>query len=228
MMRALVFVRRSGAKGAGHVGWAFDCGDGTFSVGSIENPRHSLRTLPQQMGFWAVRTADPLAPMRQRAYTEYKLLEIEPASPGFAWRVVMWLSERPYEVFLHNCMDATYDVLRAYGVPDLPVPAHHWEPNHWFNYVPGTSIALQPSGAADSGHLLPQPAPSPNHVQVSGLAHLQSAQPPWRSANTDEWHALQQAMAAAPPMPGQLAKPAYRSKGVVAALRRLLGMHPSA
>jgi len=225
-MRAIVFVRRSGAKGAGHVGWAFDCGDGTFGVGSIENPRHSLRTLPQQMGFWSVRTDNPFVPMRQRAYTEYKLLAIEPAEPGFAWQVVAWLSHQPYEVFYHNCMNATYDVLRAFGVAHLPAPAHHWEPNHWFDHVPGPAIALEPGGAAASAPVRPSPVLSRKHLPIGDLDSIQPATPPWRTANTREWRALQQAMAAAPPMPGRAAKPARRAGVMVAALRRLLGIQP--
>ena len=69
-MCAVVFVRRTGARGLGHVGWAFECGDGTFDAGSVENPRHSLRTSPHDMGFWTIRTHDPIKPMRKRRYTE--------------------------------------------------------------------------------------------------------------------------------------------------------------
>jgi hypothetical protein len=176
------------------------------------------------MGFWAVRTADPISPMRQRAYTDYKLLEIEPASPVFAWRVVAWLSHQPYEVFYHNCMNATYDVLRAFGAADLPAPAHHWEPNHWFNHVPGPAVALDAGGAAASIPLFPQPAHASEQPWHRGVGQLQPAVPPWRAANTREWRALQRAMAAAPPMPGRAAAPARRAKGMVAALWRLLGI----
>lgn len=205
-MRAVVFVRRTGAKGAGHVGWAFECGDGTFNVGSIENPRHSLRTRPSQMGFWAERIADPIAPMRSRAYTHFKLIDVAPANPGFAGQVVAWLGRRPYDLFGHNCMNATYDVLRAFGLKGLPAPAHHWEPNHWFNHVRGCEYGIGAhdvildlhSGARD---IDVDPVSDAASIRSAPFQALIPAQPRWRIPHTPEWHALQREMAAAPPMP---------------------------
>src|SRR5690349_1767561 len=68
LAKAVVFLRRSGADGIGHVGWAFDNADGTFTTGSIENPRHTFYTNPHDMGFWVVRVRDPISPMRARRY----------------------------------------------------------------------------------------------------------------------------------------------------------------
>ena len=45
-------------------------------------------------------------------------------------------------------MDDAYDVLRAYGAQQLPVPAHHWEPNHWFNQVQGVHYRIAEDGVA--------------------------------------------------------------------------------
>src|SRR5437773_10781009 len=89
--KAVVFLRRSGADGIGHVGWAFDNGDGTFTAGSIENPHHSLHTNRRKMGFWAVRARDPIVPMRDRRYHEFKVIDLAQGDQNAAIRVVKWV-----------------------------------------------------------------------------------------------------------------------------------------
>jgi hypothetical protein len=199
--KAVVFLRRSGADGIGHVGWAFDNGDGTFTAGSIENPHHSLHTNPHAMGFWIVRAHDPIIPMRERRYNEFKVIDLGQGDLNAAIRVVKWVSRQPYEIIGHNCMNATYDVLRAYGVDRLPVPAHHWEPNHWFDRVQGRhykidvdDVQLESNmGAATSG---------PVQTDVESLfsdssSTIEPLQPAWRTANTPAWREFEAARAAA-------------------------------
>ncbi len=127
---AAVFVRRSGAHGAGHVGWCFAYGDDAFNAGSVENPQGTLFASPEDAGFWAVRIRDPLSPMRLRGYDEFKTFKLKQGRPFDALRIVLWVRRQGYDVFGRNCMDATYDILRTFGVQDLPVPARYWEPNH--------------------------------------------------------------------------------------------------
>ena len=227
MMRALVFVRRTGADGAGHVGWAFDCGDGTFNVGSIENPHHSLRTQPARMGFWAIEGRDPIEPMRQRAYTHFKLIEVDDSRPTFARQVVAWLGARPYDMFGHNCMNATYDVLRAYGVAPLPAPAHHWEPNHWFDHIQGREYRIDSQNVIAEGQIgkrsvdlfaLPDAASLSDELP----SDITPAQPSWRTPETPEWHALQRDMAAALAMP-PTARRQHRSQGLLSYIWHWLG-----
>jgi hypothetical protein len=205
-MRAAVFVRRSGADGVGHVGWAFEGADGTFCTGSIENPGHTLISSPRDMGFWALRTLDPIAPMRGRRYTDFKLITLDDPQPLVAWRVVAWVSRHSYDVFGHNCMNATYDVLRSYGVPRLPAPAHHWEPNHWFNHVDGRvyridddAVQLATSGARNTP--VGPELPDLNVLLAELPAVLPAVVPAWRIADTPDWHALQAELAAMPPPP---------------------------
>jgi hypothetical protein len=203
---AVVFVRRSGADGIGHVGWAFGCGDQTFNAGSVENPHHTLHTQPQKMGFWTIRTRDPIAPMREHAYNEFKVIELAHADPGYAWRVVAWASRKPYDVFGRNCMDVTYDVLRAYGVPHLPVPAHHWEPNHWFDRVQGRHYEIDADGVGLEAGGPKQTPPGPDLPDLDSLltgppVGIEPTVPSWRTPNTSEWFELQAAIAAAPAMP---------------------------
>jgi hypothetical protein len=225
----VVFVRRSGADGVGHVGWAFDGGDGTFNTGSEENPRHTLRTRPQQMGFWMIRTRDPIEPMRERAYAELKVIDLAEGDPAYAWQVVAWLSHRPYDVFGHNCLNMTYDVLRAYGVPNLPAPAHHWEPNHWFDRVAGRHYQIDADDVAleaDTGGRAPTGLQLPDcDSLISGqLVGITPAIPAWRIADTPEWNELQAAISAAPMMPATAGQPQVSHyHGIMRWIRGLLG-----
>jgi hypothetical protein len=201
--KAVVFLRRSGADGIGHVGWAFDNSDGTFTAGSIENPRHSLHTNPRKMGFWAVRTRDPIDPMRDRRYNEFKVIDLGQGDQNDAIRVVKWVSRQPYEIVGHNCMNATYDVLRAYGVDRLPVPAHHWEPNHWFDRVQGQHYQIDATDVQIESDTHAAASSGPAQADVESLFaddsdSIEPLQPAWRTANTSAWREFQSALADAP------------------------------
>ena len=222
-MRAVVFVRRTGARGLGHVGWAFDCADGSFNVGSVENPLHHLRTQPRDDGFWALRPRDPIQPMRLRRYTDFKVIPIEHADVARAWRTVAWVSSRPYDVIGHNCMDATYDVLRAYGLEDLPIPADHWEPNHWFDHVCGAEyqiddgdVLAEPPGESQSNMALPDH----ESLIINAPAGFTPEMPAWRTLQHPEWQRFQHARRAA--LPTLAGKPQH---GIAARLVEFLERH---
>ncbi len=121
-MRAGAFVRRSGAAGLGHVGWTFQYPDGSFCDGAVENPAGTPMSPPGQTGFWTQTVVDPDPPMKLRAYDAFKLFEIPTGNPDQADKTVAWIGLQPYLVIFRNCMDDTYDVLRSYGIPDLPMP----------------------------------------------------------------------------------------------------------
>ncbi len=198
--KAVVFLRRSGADGIGHVGWAFDNGDGTFTTGSIENPRHSLRTDPRAMDFWAVRARDPIIPMRERRYNEFKVIDLSQGDLNDAIHVVKWVSRQPYDVIGHNCMNATYDVLRAFGVDRLPVPSHHWEPNHWFDRVQGQHYQIDADGVQlESGTQASSHAPAQADLErlfTDDTDSIEPLQPAWRTENTTAQREFQSALAA--------------------------------
>lgn len=204
--KAVVFLRRSGADGIGHVGWAFDNGDGTFTTGSIENPHHSLYTNPRAMGFWAVRARDPSIPMRERRYNEFKVIDLHQSNLNNALGVVKWVSRQPYELIGHNCMNATYDVLRAFGVDRLPVPSHHWEPNHWFDHVQGQYYRIDADDVQLESDMRAAAVIGPAQADVESLFiadrdTIMPLQPAWRTENTPAWREFHSALAAAPYAP---------------------------
>ncbi|MEZ4861629.1 MAG: hypothetical protein R3C14_09990 [Caldilineaceae bacterium] len=185
LYQALVFVRRNAAYGIGHVGWAFTLSEGIFNAGAVENHHGGLITPSSRMGFWMLHTYDPTAPMRKRRYTEFKVIQLEEADPATAEGVARWVGAQAYEFIGRNCMDDTYDVLRTYGVKNLPPPATHWEPNYWFDAIAGDHFSIKDKGFIRH----PTVDTPPVHVM-----------PAWRQANAPESEALQMSIHATPPM----------------------------
>ncbi|HET8844112.1 MAG TPA: hypothetical protein VFN35_21780, partial [Ktedonobacteraceae bacterium] len=142
--RAIIFVRRSGAAGLGHIGWAFEWKNGWFNTGSVENRGFHAFARPELSDFWTAHTTNPLASMQKfgKDYDEYKLFFVKQPHPRAAWRVVVWTSRLSYWVIRRNCVDSTYDILRTYGITNLPDPATHYAPNDWYDSLQGPSYAL--------------------------------------------------------------------------------------
>jgi len=132
-MRACIFLRRSGAMGLGHVGWAFEKEDGIFYAGAVENPSGSPVAHPDDIGFWSVKTKDPVGHMRKRAYDTYKIIGLRKGNHVRAWSKVLQVKKSWYTLLFGNCMDDTYNVLKEYGVPSMPLPGVSVTPNNWYD-----------------------------------------------------------------------------------------------
>jgi uncharacterized membrane protein HdeD (DUF308 family) len=143
-LRAVAFVRRSGANGLGHTGWAFEWPNGWFNAGSVENPSGAPFAPVEKMGMWTAHTLEPVATMIRQAtpYDEFKLLFVDEPRCIEAWRAAVWVSRTPYSVQRRNCADATYDVLRTYGAEALPDTAQKSIPNEWYDAIPGPSYRI--------------------------------------------------------------------------------------
>jgi len=107
--RAVVFVRRLGANGLGHIGWAFEWNNGWFNTGSVENKTNKAFVKPEEMGFWTAHTLDPIETMRRQnsTYDEYRLFYIAQPRPKEAWKTAIWESRQPYYALRHNCSHHT-------------------------------------------------------------------------------------------------------------------------
>ena len=140
--RAVVFVRRTGANGLGHISWAFEWQNGWFNAGSVENTAAKPMAKPEEMEFWSVHTLDPVAAMQKQKYPydEYKIFYVSNPNPKEAWKTVVWESREPYSILHHNCNDVAYDVLRAYGVVELLDPATEHIPTDWYDALSGQSF----------------------------------------------------------------------------------------
>ncbi len=193
-LRALVFVRRSGANGLGHVAWAFEWPNGWFNAGSVENPSGAPFAPVEKMGGWMAHTRDLTATMIRQIvpYDEFKVLFVE--NPRFiaAWRTAVWVSRMPYSAQRRNCVDSVYDVLRAYGVESLRDPAQRSIPYEWYDAIPGPSyriadhpeIPVRWSRVSDFFERRLRDIP----LVISPRAH--ASEPAWRAMGGRAWHEL--------------------------------------
>lgn len=181
-MQAMIFLRRNAAFGLGHVGWAFQYNDGSYSEGAVENPSGGPVEPPGQNGFWDSRVPEPFAAMRARNYDAYKAVQVVNFSTTDADNTVAWEAQQYYIAIGSNCEDFTYDVLTSYGA-DLPLPFFHWAPNDWFAAIPGPEIPLPAAGPAEA--LAPMAISPTSGVPVA---------PKWRQKGMPEWTKFQQAL----------------------------------
>lgn len=161
-MRSAAFVRYGGADGMGHVGWAFDLSQSEVNAGAVENPLGTPTCDPATMGYWDDSSSTPMASMQQRAYNDLKFVALpkSEAEAEAAYRTAKWVGLQPYCAFGRNCLDDTYDVLRSYGVPNLPLPSRDLMPDKWFIDLDGQiekRYVLVRQGAV-GGHIRQVPA----------------------------------------------------------------------
>jgi uncharacterized membrane protein HdeD (DUF308 family) len=143
-LRAFAFVRHSGAMGMGHAGWAFEWPNGWFNCGSVENRSGAPYASAGKADFWTANTQDPVATMMEIGprYDEYKVFHVANAHTKEAWATVAWISRQPYFIQRRNCADATYDVLRAFGVDTIFDTSQKTMPNEWYAALPGPSYPI--------------------------------------------------------------------------------------
>jgi uncharacterized membrane protein HdeD (DUF308 family) len=191
--RAIVFVRRPGANGLGHIAWAFEWHNGWFNAGSVENATGKPYARPEEMGFWAMHTLNPIAAMQKQSstYDEYKIFYVSLPHPKEAWRTVVWESRQPYFALRHNCNDAAYDVLRAYGATELLDPAQEHVPNDWYDALPGRSytIAEHPVIPVQL-RKMSQRELATREIELTIPPHVKGAPPPWRMRGWRAWEEL--------------------------------------
>ena len=191
--RAIVFVRRPGANGLGHIAWAFEWHNGWFNAGSVENATGKPYARPEEMGFWAMHTLDPVAAMQKQSstYDEYKLFYVSQPRPKEAWKTVVWESRQSYFALRHNCNDVSYDVLRAYGTTGLLDPAQEHVPNDWYDALPGRSytIAEHPVIPVQL-HKMSQRELATREIELTIPPHIKGAPPPWRMRGWRAWEEL--------------------------------------
>ncbi len=191
--RAIVFVRRMGATGLGHIAWAFEWHNGWFNAGSVENATNKPYARPEEMGFWAMHTLDPIATMQKRSstYDEYKLFYVSQPRPKEAWRTAVWESRQPYVALRHNCNDVAYDVLRAYGTTELLDPAQEHVPNDWFDALPGRSYTIAEHPVIPVRLLkMSQRELAIREIELTIPPHVKGAPPPWRMRGWRAWEEL--------------------------------------
>ncbi len=122
--------------GAGHVGWAFyTYSEGSWTFGATENPG-GLPIVPanhdngswRSTGTWydlvhtfqTKRSADS-------PYESYRCTNVSFANPNAARGAAYTAETSGYNLDTNNCLRKSVDILRAFGVTDLP-DSTYWKP----------------------------------------------------------------------------------------------------
>lgn len=181
-MRAAAFVRYHSGDGFGHLGWAFDWSPRSVNAGAVENHSGGLETPSAKMGFWTDFFDDPMPRMREHGYDDLKYVELDDADPVLAYRVVLWVKRQPFRALHRNCLDDTYDVLRAFGVEGMDPPSHDIVPKEWFARFHGTLAHVADFEWSKARDASPQPKPAPGS--------LGPLRPTWRRTWHPDFHVL--------------------------------------
>jgi len=156
---ACVFVKPDGAQKFGHVGWGFRVtGTDRWVYGAVENPSGKLYTPPGgDIGAWHAEgsykrmlsemSRDAHYPGRsEHPYSRYRCTDSSRSDVPAARETVPVVEERGFlvgvdpetgELTSRDCLDATYDVLRAYRTRHLPKAAELAIPNVWVESLVG-------------------------------------------------------------------------------------------
>jgi len=184
-LRAMAFVRHSGAMGMGHAGWAFEWPNGWFNCGSVENRSRSSYRPAGKADFWTANTQDPIATMVELGpgYDEYKVFRVPNPHPKDAWATVAWISRQPYFVQRRNCADATYDVLRAFGVDTIFDTSQKTMPNEWYAALPGPSYPIpeHPHIPLAPAHVAQMERAPVKQIVLEVPAAMPAVAPAWRA-----------------------------------------------
>ncbi|WP_405879293.1 hypothetical protein OG762_11915 [Streptomyces sp. NBC_01136] len=150
---ACVFVKPDGAQKFGHTGWGFRItGTDRWVYGAVENPTNALYIAPgHDIGAWHAEGtyARMLGDMSRDAhfpgrsthpYSRYRCTSSSTSDVTAARAMIRTVEGRGFLVGVdpetgdlgsRDCLDATYDVLRAYRTRHL-TPAYQTEiPNMW-------------------------------------------------------------------------------------------------
>ena len=142
---ACVFVKPDGAQKLGHVGWGFRIpATGRWVYGAVENPSGKLYTPPGgDIGAWHAQgsydrmlgdmSTDAHYPGNsEHPYSRYRCTKTSTYDVNRARRMIRTVEARGFlvgvdprtgELTSRDCLDATYDVLKAYRTKGLtPTP----------------------------------------------------------------------------------------------------------
>lgn len=138
-----VFLRKDGAPlpvgCAGHVAWGFAVQgqqDLDAVAGATENYK-GIADIPPggDTGFWWTKfpaDREMFQEMSRRNYDGYKVATVRDFNADAALSIARDTAGRGYNWFNNNCLNHVWDILKAYGVDDLPLTQFHPSPNDWF------------------------------------------------------------------------------------------------
>ncbi|MFF7542496.1 hypothetical protein ACFZCU_02495 [Streptomyces canus] len=153
---ACVFVKPDGAQKFGHVGWGFKVpGTGRWVYGAVENPSAKLYTPPGgDIGAWHAEgpydrmLSDMSTDASEHPYSRYRCTQSSSHEVNNARAMIRAVEARGFLVGVdprtgkltsRDCLDATYDVLKAYRTRHLTPAPKLSIPNVWVEELWGWS-----------------------------------------------------------------------------------------
>ena len=140
---AIIAIRTNSAFGLGHIGVGYQNSNGNYLCGAVEGKDNLPYIAPgDDNGGWIKSYRDiggVMGAFRSRGYNSIKVISVDYPNPENAGDVIQDFVIRGYNVANDNCLTATDDVLRAYGVSSLPNPK---TPNSYYSQVSGTEYYL--------------------------------------------------------------------------------------
>lgn len=144
--KACIVIQHSGASHLGHIGWAFETSKDYYTFGAVEDSSKD-----GSAGWWKWGTREEMLSAFQHRghpggpYDAIKCIEVDRPNPDSARGVASTMSDRSkhYNFFTKNCLNATYDVIHAYGASHIPSPSgFDRSPNLYYNAFKGQETSL--------------------------------------------------------------------------------------
>ena len=127
---------------AGHVGWGFELPGGNWEFGANEGPK-KWPLVQADLSITAAYTgseATMLAWFINGGYARYRCVAVPAFNASAAEQQVSKEQNEPYVPPGSDCESQTYNVLREYGVKNLPNDVLDPLPNDWFNGLSGAGF----------------------------------------------------------------------------------------
>ncbi len=154
-----MFINFRQAAGFGHVGWGFQLDDQSYLYGATDHLyKHHHIDLISWMEYMYVQPGDHtdwwcgrgneeemIAAMSRSHhhiwYHACKIVDVKNAKPGEAETVARQLETAGWAVLNNNCVQQTYEIVKAYGadnlIPDPWANAFYLIPRVWFSAFKG-------------------------------------------------------------------------------------------
>jgi hypothetical protein len=128
---------------AGHVGWGFELPGGNWEFGANEGPTRwpLVKADVSITRAYTGSEAAMLAWSINGGYTRYRCVTVPAFNASAAEQQVSHEQNEPYWVPSPDCESQAYNVLREYGVKNLPNDGvSNALPNNWFNGLSSASF----------------------------------------------------------------------------------------
>ena len=140
---AIIAIRTNSPPIVGHIGVGYQNSNGNYLCGAVEGKDYQPIITPgYDNGAWIKACQDieeVKSAFRSRGYNSIKVISVDSPNPENAGSVIQYFVNRGYDLANNNCLTATDEVLRAYGVRDLPNPT---TPNSYYNQISGAEYYL--------------------------------------------------------------------------------------